>query len=209
MSQLHLDRLHSRPISWSNISSWEYDKKQWARKYLDLIKDPPSREMVFGSMIGKKLETDPTFLPQIERHSKMEHEFKASISGITLIGYADTFCDVTHTKLGEFKTGKKAWDQKRVDEHRQITMYCLMNFIAMKVKPEDVEIKLWWMPTVELEDFSIAFVEPIEENIRSFTTQRTMKDILHFAAYIKKVYAEMEEYALSYQQPKEHASMVQ
>lgn len=201
MSQLHLDRLHSRPLSWSNISSWQYDKEQWAKKYLLLIKDPPSREMIFGSMIGKKLETDPTFLPQLPRQSKMEYAFNVEFSGIKLIGFADTFCDKTFKFLGETKTGKKEWDQKRVDGHGQLTMYCLQNFIQNKIKPDDVDITLSWLPTQELEDFSIAFVDPIEETMKHFKTKRTMEDVLKFAAEIKRIYKEMEAYALSYQQP--------
>lgn len=201
MSQLHLDRLHSRPLSWSNISSWQYDKEQWAKKYLLLIKDPPSREMIFGSMVGKKLETDPTFLPQIERLSKMEHPFNVSFSGIKLVGYADSFCTDTNKKLREFKTGKKDWDQKRADEHGQLTMYVMMNMIATKVPPEEVDIALYWMPTVELEDFSISFVPDIEKNIKCFKTKRTTQDVMVFAANLRRIYKEMEEYALSYQQP--------
>jgi len=185
--------LKNRPLSWSAISSFEYDPSQWYESYI-LGKRSSSREMEFGSMIGKKLETDPTFLPMIERHSKMEHPFNVVFNKIPLVGYADTFCDKTNKKLGEFKTGKKAWNQKRVDEHGQLTMYCLMHYITHKVKPEDVDITLVWMPTQDNGDFSISFVEPIEKNIKIFKTKRTMMQILAFGSRINKVIKEMEDY---------------
>ena len=197
-----IEKWKNRDYSWSQHSSFKYDPEQWFRKYILGIESPKTAELEFGSTIGKKLETDPTFLPQIKRHSKMEHEFKCKLGNITLVGYADSFCTITDKKLEEYKTGVKPWDQKRVDEHGQLTMYALMHYLITKTRPEDVEIKLWWMPTrrVENGDFTveIKFIEPIEENIKSFSTKRTMKDILNFGAEIKKVYRQMELYAIAH-----------
>ena len=186
--------LKTRPLSWSALSSFEYDPEQWYQRYILNIQDPPSKEMIFGSKIGKKLEKDPTYLPMIPRHSKMEHEFRVMFGKIHLVGFADTFCTVTNKKLGEYKTGKKAWDQKRVNEHGQLTMYCLMHFITTKIKPENLDILLAWMPTQEGGDFSISFVEPIEENIKIFKTKRTMKDVLIFGSRITSTVRAMQEY---------------
>ncbi len=206
---------HKRPVSWSMISSFMYDPEQWFDKYIKhgpctkefcfIFKLPSaeckcpisnsSKEMEFGKFIGKKLETDPKFLPQIPRHSRMEHPFENIKFGkLTLVGYLDTFCDKTFKKIGEFKTGKKPWDQTRADNHGQLTMYCLMNYLVNKIRPEDTEIFLAWMPTQDNSDFSISFVEPIEKNIRIFKTKRTMMDILQFGKIINNVYKQMEEY---------------
>lgn len=206
-----------RAYSWSQHSSFNYDPEQWYDKYithgsctrelcaLGLAICPAnakSPEMEFGSMVGKKLETDPTFLPQIKRQNIMEHEFKCKYGKIDLIGFADSFCTMTDKKLEEYKTGVKKWDQKRVDEHGQLTMYSLMHYLITKTRPEEVEISLWWMPTKRTEsgDFSvkIEFIEPIEENIKSFKTKRTMRDILAFGSEINKTYRKMELYALSH-----------
>lgn len=204
MSKEHLKKLNSRPLSWSSLSSWEWNKEEWAKKYLEGIETPPSPEMLFGSAVGLKLEKDPTYLPMIPRHSKMEHPFNVSISGIKLVGYADTFDHITFVKGGENKTGVKKWDQKRVDEHGQITMYLLMNYITNKIKPEDVDFFLAWMPTVRKEsgtfEVVIDFVPDIENNIKIFKTKRTMVDILKFAGYIKKTHKEMQKFALEYKE---------
>ncbi len=188
-----------RDLSWSQISSFEYDPERWYQKYILGIEEPKTAELIFGSEVGKKLETDPTFLPQIERHNKMEHPFSCFFMDIKLIGYADSFCTMTKKKLNEFKTGVKPWDQKRVDQHGQLTYYCFMHYLMTRIKPEDMEITLWWMPTKRTEtgDFKvkIEFVEPIENNIKMFRTKRTMNDILAFGARVKKVLIEMETYA--------------
>lgn len=184
-----------RSLSWSAISSFSYDPEQWYQKYVLNIQQDTTKEMEFGSAIGKKLELDPSFLPQIQRHNKMEHEFVVKFGKLQLIGFADSFCDKTFKKLAEFKTGKKAWDQKRADEHGQIDMYLLMNYIINKVKPEEVEVDLVWMPTQDNSDFSISFVEPIVDNIKIFRTKRTMADILRFGERIKRTYKDMEAYA--------------
>jgi len=204
MSKYHLEKLNSRPLSWSSLSSWEWNKEEWAKKYLEGIETPPSEEMRFGSRVGKKLETDPTYLPMIHRCSKMENEFCVSMSGIKMLGYADSFDNVSFLVGDEYKSGVKPWDQNRVDQHGQITMYLLMNYITNKIKPEYVHFRLWWMPTTRIEtgDFKVAidFVPDIENNIKVFETKRTMVDILKFAAYIKKTYKEMQEFALAYKE---------
>lgn len=187
----------TRPLSWSQISCFLYDRDEWYERYVLCVRAEPNKEMIFGSKIGKRLETEPSFLPQIVRHGKMEHEFKVKFGNIFLIGYADTFCPFTFKKLGEYKTGKKPWTQKRVDDHGQIDMYLLMNLIQHKVKPEEVEIDLWWMPTVELGDFSIEFVQDIEKKIKRFSTKRTTRQVLDFGMKINKIFKEMEEYANS------------
>lgn len=185
----------TRPLSWTAISSFQYNPEQWYKKYVLGEDLGTSREMKFGKIVGKKLETDLKYLPQIPRHSKMEHPFKVMFGKIPMTGYADTFCDKTNRKLAEYKTGKKPWTQKRVDEHGQIDMYCLMNLITNKIRPEDVEITLAWMPTQDNGDFSISFVEPIEKNIKIFRTKRTTTQILNFGAFINQIYKEMEKYA--------------
>lgn len=191
-----------RPLSWSQISSFEYDPKQWFDKYILGIEQPKTPELEFGSMVGKKLETDPTFLPQIQRHNVMEHEFKCEFGGVKLVGYADSFCTITNRKLAEYKSGVKIWDKSRVDQHGQLTFYALCIYIMYGIKPEDIEIELIWMPTKRIEkgdlSVTIEFVEPIEENIKVFKTKRTMSDILKFGARIKKDLKEMELYALSH-----------
>jgi len=152
--------------------------------------------MEFGKTIGKKIETDSTFLPFVPRYDTMEHKFSVVFNDIPLIGFADTFCTKTNKKLGEYKTGK-AWDQKKVDEHGQLTMYALMHFITTKIPPEKLKIQLVWLPTQDNNDFTVSFVEPIEEAHKIFQTKRTVQDIIEFGTRINSIVEQMEKYVLS------------
>lgn len=184
-----------RALSWSAISSFEYDKEEWYRKYVLGIKPEDNKEMAFGRKFAQSIESGKPLAPVLTL-SAVEHPFQVSFNGIPLIGYADSFCDKTFKKLEEYKTGKKIWDQKRADEHRQIDMYLLMNLITNKIRPEDVECAITWIPTQENGDFSISFVEPIR--VHRFVTKRTTAQVLKFGAYIKNIYKDMELYAATH-----------
>lgn len=187
-----------RPLSWSQISSFEYDPEQWYRRYVLGIQDEPNAEMLFGKKVADSIEdgtcTIPTLLENLQK--RKEYPFKVQFGEIQLVGYADAFCEETLRKLDEVKTGQKPWDQKRVDDHGQITMYCLLNYITHKVPPEEVDCTLHYIPTQKGGDFNISFVEPIV--VQRFKTKRTMADILNFGSRIKRVYQEMEAYANSH-----------
>ncbi len=194
-----------RPLSWSAISSFEYDKEQWYRRYVLGEQDKPSPELIFGKAFADSVEAGKPLAP-VTQHSKVEQQFTVMFGPIPLVGYADTFDDAYFRAIGEYKTGVKKWDQKRVDEHGQITMYCLMNFITNRIKPDEVDLFLEWIPTMKIPkengdfgdfDYEIAFASNPPEVIK-FKTRRTMADILEFGARIVRVYNEMEQYALQH-----------
>lgn len=181
-----------RPLSWSAISSFSYDAEQWYRKYVLNQEDPPSKEMIFGSYVDKKLQEDPTYLPHVERYPIMQHAMKAMLGNIPLIGYADGF-DRPQLRLKDDKTGKKAWDQKRADETGQLTLYALFLWLTEKIKPESMRFFINWMPTKEGGDFQISFRdEPMIPVL--IETRRTMNDILNFGMRINDTYKQMDEY---------------
>lgn len=186
-----------RPLSWSQISQFEYDKEAWYRSYVLGQKDPPSAEMLFGNRIGKQLETDPSFLPCVPRESHMEYKLVARLGKVDMVGYVDSFCPKKLVLL-EYKSGVPKWDQKRVDGHQQLDAYLLMLYLSKGIKPEQVSCKLIWMPTVRKEngDFTVTidFVPDIEKNIKVFETKRTTRDVLEFGVKINRILKEMEEF---------------
>ena len=198
----------NRPMSYSQFATWEYsDKKkdgkvEWFRRYIKNEKDPPSPELIFGKKFADSVEAGTPLAP-VTILSKVEKEFNVVILGkIKLVGFADTIDGETFKETGEFKTGANAWTQKKVDEHRQITLYALFNWITNKVKPEDCKFWLEWVPTLKIEqengdfsgyDYRIEFKQPIE--VIRFNTKRTMMDILKCIKYVEKTRAEMLEYA--------------
>ena len=190
----------NRAFSWSQITSFDYSPEQWFKRYFMADEEfIETEEMRFGKIIGERLASDPKFLPEVPRLSKFEHPFNVMFGKIPLVGYADSFCDKTNKKLYEYKTGVKKWDQKRADEHGQIDMYLLMNYITNKIRPEEMQVKLVWLPTKRKEDgdfkVTIDFVDGMKPQI--FSTKRTMQDILNFGARLNRVHKEMEDYAKS------------
>ncbi len=195
-----------RPLSWTAISSFEYDPEQWLAKYVLKAEPTTSPEMIFGSETGRQLAESPSFLPEVPRLPIFEYELRAKFGKVWLIGFIDSYGppkDVpkfgapgtvrTFAELYEYKTGKKAWTQQRADEHGQIDMYLLMLNIMHKLKPEEVSCTVFWLPTQENGDFTISFVPG--RGVQSFRTQRSMRDILLFGARINKTLTLMQKYA--------------
>jgi len=179
----------ARPMSWSQISQWKsYGKETWYEKYILDKKSPPSKEMLFGSKVGKLLETDPSYRPEVPRQKTMEYELKSPLSDFYLIGFADSYGDL---RLDEYKTGKNEWTQKKVNEHGQLTMYALMLYLRENIDPSTLDINLHWLPTVDKGD-DIDFESPL--TVKHFSTKRTKKDVLLFAAEIIKIREDMKKY---------------
>lgn len=194
--------LKKRPLSWSAMSSFEYDPEQWYRRYFLNEEQAPSAEMLFGKKFADACEARKPLAP-VTLLCKMEQPFKVVFNKVPLVGYADTYCQKTKAHIGEYKTGKMkstgadSWDQKRVDEHGQITMYALMNYITNKKKPEDCKFFLEWVPTVQAGDFSIDLLKPVK--VYHFDTKRTMRDILDFGARINRTVKAMQDYVRNHE----------
>ena len=185
--------LNKRPLSWSAISSFEYDPEQWYRRYVLKQEDPASKEMLFGKYYGEMFASDPNHVPHLKRGQIFEYELKAKLKNIPLIGFIDSY--TPHTELEEYKTGVKAWTQKRADEHGQIDMYLLMLYLMHGVKPEDVSCRVHWLPTKETGDFRIVFTDPHNPIVHTFETKRTLSQVLKFGVRITKTVEAMRAYA--------------
>lgn len=179
-------------LSWSMVSSWQYDPEQWYRQYVLGERSKPNPAMTAGILIGDRWVYDPTFLPEVERPEIFEHNLTANIGGITITGHIDGLHLKKKKKLQELKTtvSKTKWNKQSVRDWGQITFYCLLLYIHYKIKPEDLEIELIYVPCEENGDFEIkqsgkAVVIP---------TERTMQDVLQFGVFLKKIYKEMSDY---------------
>lgn len=225
MEKPTFDRL--RPLSWSALSSFEWDAEQWYQKYVihgkcmrgneaqgilpfctvsGLANDhtcpaiETSIEMTFGKLVGERLASDPTYLPHVPRLSTFEYKLECKFGKIPLVGFLDSY--EPHTELLEFKTGKAVWTQARADgtdakKWGQLQMYLLMIFLIEKIRPEDIKCRVFWLPTEDRNDFSIGFVN--ENDAKVFETKRTMQDILEFGARINRTYKQMQEYCANHE----------
>lgn len=200
IKQLQLKKFRERPFSWSNFSAFrDYDRELWYSRYILNQKTPENSKMVFGKLVGKRIEKDLSYIPQLPRHI-MEYEMTATLKDahgdFSLIGYADSYNPETK-ELDEFKTSSPTgWTQKKVDSHDQLTYYALLLHLRDKVKPEHLTIRLHHMHTCEDGSFNIAFCKPF--SLDTYTTKRTTRQVLMFASEILRVRKEMEEYILAH-----------
>jgi hypothetical protein len=195
----HVQKLKSKPLSWSAMSSWFYDKDQWAKKYLDGIETPPNKEMLFGNVIGQKLASDQSFLPQVPRYKQFEKELRSKIGDIELIGFLDSFCP-NKKYFHEYKTSsnQKKWTQKSCEEHGQLDFYFFLLWLNYGKLPEEINCMLHYIPVGENGQFEMELQVSEINPVKSFKVKKTVKDILKFGNEIKKVYKEMEKFAKQY-----------
>lgn len=189
--------MKTRPLSWSAISSFEYDPDQWYKRYILGEKEKGSKEMEFGKLVGQKLAFEPTFLPEVPRLPIFEHRLLTNYNGIPLVGYIDSL-SLDHRILYEYKTSKTPWTQRKVDLHGQITFYALMLYLLENINPEHMEFTLFSLTTEDIlkdikdKDSTMCLVEPLE--LRTFQTRRTVRDLLIFCGRIESVHREMQQY---------------
>ncbi len=183
-----------RDVSYSQLSSWDYDKDQWFNKYVMGIEEPPSPAMTFGNTVGDTLGLPHSMVPQLrEVPGIKEYKMRVKMGNMFLVGYADHHCPET-LFLNENKTSQntKKWDQKSVDEHKQLDMYALLLFLQDNVKPEDLKMRLNYIPVIQGGDFLLSLPNPVE--CYHFETSRTTRDITKYSAYIQQTRADQLAY---------------
>ncbi len=190
------DRFIIRPLSYSQLSSFEYSPREWYKRYVLLQPDPPNAAMLFGSLVGDSIATDNSLVPTLTPPGVKEYELRASIGDIRLIGFADHYCPDTYV-LNENKTTDKPgkWNQKSVDAHGQMTMCALLLFLQDRVKPEDVTMYLNYIPVEVGGDFQYRL--PTPPTYTAIPTRRTTADVLRYVGYVQETVKRMEAYARS------------
>lgn len=181
-----------RPMSWSSLSSFDWDPSAWYRRYI-LGEEQTSPEMTFGSMVDKRLQDDPLYLPHVPRYPLMQHVMRGTVSGIPIIGVPDGL-NLAEPNLADYKTGKKPWTIKRANETGQLTWYLLLIELTEKIKPEAFDCFIHWLPTANHPDFTINFRNPDDPELITFRTTRSSLDTLMFRKRITDTYKAMQEY---------------
>lgn len=194
-----LERWRAMPLTWSQIYAWRSSRANWYKRYVIMEKSHTTKEMLFGSVVGDKMRFDPTFHPEVPRLTHFEYSLLASMGkSLTIKGHIDNY---EPWKLGEFKTGKEAWTQKRVDEHQQIDMYLALLFLSERVKPSDVKTTLYWLPTKDSfeieEDGTVSPIIEADGDFIAFETTRTLADIMKFLGKITQERRDMEAFILA------------
>jgi hypothetical protein len=133
---------------------------------------------------GKDEEDDAMFnmlIAFLPAYPKREFNMKVNFEGIPLVAKFDGF-DEKVLDIGEYKSGKK-WTQKMVDNHGQLTFYAFTIWLKYGKFPS--KIQLHWAETAE-DDDGVLY---LTGKIKTFTTTRTLKDIILFSKRIKTAWA--------------------
>jgi hypothetical protein len=183
-------RFLTRPLSHSQLSSFEYSPDQWYDSYILDIKTPPTEEMKAGNRIGDAIGTDQSPIPDLTPPGVKEYELRATWEDIPLVGFADHYCPDTNI-LHENKTSanRQRWTQSKVDQHHQLTMYAMLLELQHGIEPESVEMYLNFIP-VRL----IGLTYQPEGTWRQFPTKRTRADVEAYKVYLLDKIDQMERY---------------
>lgn len=187
------DRFIKRPLSYSQLSCWEWSKEDWYQNYILNKPRGKSSAMEVGNIIGDSIGTPQSLVPELNPAGVKEYPLNAQLNDIYLVGYADHFCPDT-LELNENKTAvnPKKWTQGTVNRHGQLTMYALCLFLKHDIKPEDLTIYLNYIRVIEGADMRYYLPKPAE--LKRFQTKRTGEDILAYSIYILQTVDNMQKY---------------
>ena len=190
-----------KPLSWSAIWLYDNNPEQFYTQYVLGIKEPPTREMLLGSIIHagfegkdwKKELIDNNFTPDYER--TVAEIMKFPIPKMTQqevwLGekgreYEETDCSLAARADGindddnviiEIKTGKNFWTQERADEHGQLTLYAFLK----------------WKETGKIPGLLLVSCNVNNGKVKVFYTKRTEEQIKEMCNHIKEVVKQLKE----------------
>jgi len=184
-------------LSWTQLFTIEQSEEQYKRLYIDGKKLPINRGMALGKEVADSLESGEEtgdaikdlVIASLPKFDLMDNEFATKIKigklEIPLFSKIDT-ATKDFSAFKEYKTGATKWDQRKADNHGQITFYAVVIHSLTGKIPQDIE--LVWAPTHKIP----SGVELTGE-IKRFKTIRTMTDILKMKARIKNAWERIAE----------------
>ena len=188
-------------FSWSQYSLFKSSKLQFYKRYvlgeqLFLPAFDKGKEFADYRETGEiphyvddpLLEAVSKAIPII---GKAEYKIEVEFGGINFLSYIDEL-KLDLTEFAEYKTGKNPWDQKQVDEHKQLDFYafCIYILSDFKIIPK---CKLRW---IETEEVTIGGEKKLmyTGNIETFEKQFTIIDIENIAVELVSTYHEIQAY---------------
>lgn len=188
-----MNRFIKRPLSWSQLASWEYDHHEWYQTYIKNKPKGKSTAMTTGNIIGDSIGTPKSLVPALQPPGVKEYALKANLGDIHMVGFADHFCpDTLELNENKTSTNRNKWNQRSVNNHGQLTMYALMLALRNDINPEQVVMYLNYIPVIEGPDMRHYLPDPVEHY--RYPTVRTTGDIEAFAVYVLDTVADMEAY---------------
>lgn len=153
--------------------------------------------MAFGKKFSDAMQTGKTddhsikaVMPSVPKYEIAEYKLETILEtehgNIHLLGYLDRSRRDPVNGFREYKTGKAPWTQRKADSSGQLTLYNLM--IYLKTGKLPLNVNLDWLQTAELEGRIYLTGE-----ITTFSTSRTMQEIVEMANRVKRAALEISE----------------
>ena len=136
-------------LSYSAISTWLQSPATYRKRYYESSPMVFTPELMFGKKIADLLENKDESVAHIKQYVKPEQKINCEIEGVPIFGFIDSFDPETNS-FYEFKTGRVAWTQRRVDKHLQLDIYslCIENIFGSV----NDECELIWLETEKKEE---------------------------------------------------------
>lgn len=180
---------------------FERNPQEYADRYIYDKKQRVSRNMAYGSMLADGLESDEAtgdplldlMMAKLPKYELMDKPLEADLpdgkESIRLLAKPDT-AKADYTAFDEYKTSVRKWTQKMADESAQITFYATVIWLAKKIKPEDIKIRLINVPLEYQEDGSLA---PTGEDPIVLPTKRTLVDVIRMTNRARNAWSGIKE----------------
>jgi hypothetical protein len=145
MSKLLLPRKY---LSYSQMTCWRTNKERFRREYFENGRKLNTKYLTFGKSIAKAIEdgTYKDIVPDLNVIGQPEFEVKTLVLGIPVLSFIDTYEAKKHI-FQEFKTGKHAWTNTRVQKHEQLVFYATVLKWSTGTMPK--KCQLVWLETSE------------------------------------------------------------
>jgi len=189
------DRFLKRPLSFSQLSTWEYSQEEWMDRYILGKKFEGNPATRFGSEIGDAIGTPDSPVPDLNPPGVKEYRLTGEIEGIKLVGYADHYCPDT-LELHENKTSDnpKRWTTRKANTHRQIDMYLLLLNLTEGIPPEHVTCYLNFIQT-KPSGLGYRLHDPVKWEQFLIKT-KTQADLDAFTEYLLDTVEKMHQFIL-------------
>lgn len=198
-------------LSWTQMDLLEQSEERYGEVYFDGKKRGINRGMAFGKIADEadgngELTGDTTLdylmslIPEIGKpqYAIGDETGKEPVilNGVPLYGKLDRGQRTSHGHFigQERKTGIGKWTQKMVDESGQVTFYFTLIYAAYRIKPENVEFTLWYIPT---EYDTNGRIQCTGENPIPFKTKRKFSDILAMSARQNRAWKRIQELSIN------------
>lgn len=197
MSTLLLPRKY---LSYSQMTCWKTNKERFRREYFENGRKLNTKYLTFGKGIASAIEdgTYKDIVPGLEVIGEPEHKVQTLVKDVPILSFIDTY-DAKEHVFQEFKTGKHAWTQTRVQKHEQLIFYATVLKWSTGTMPKKCQL-VWLETSEEVADPSDfwASVEkklsltgkivPFERTFDEREVERMEKEIVKAAHEISEAY---------------------